>query len=240
MHRIIDPAVLLAIAVIAAVALAACAPAPAEPSRVPGSPSPTMSPTPTAAAIPTPAPTGTPIATPTAAPTVAPTRSPAPTAQGLTTDEQYLVDGIRRGAKDCEPVRDHLPDGALAGIECDSDDPAVARVGFYRFPTEEVALEAYLARMRAERVPLDGVACVEGEGEGSYFPYEDGVSPMRNGCFINDQGYANFRATLGGGMYVGILGRTDDMVALADFAWRFNQDTPGLPTLWSDPDSPTH
>ena len=217
-------------ALVAAFALAACAAGPGEPSETPNDPAPTASPTP--------APTGTPIATPTAVPSEAPTPSPTPAAEGFTAEERILVDGIRRGARDCEPVRTDLPDGAIAGIECTSDDPAVARVGFYRFPTEAAALTAYLARMEAEGVPLDGVACVEGEGEGSYVPYEDGISPMRNGCFVNEQGYANFRATLGGGMYVGVLGTSDDMVALVDFAWQGNQDTPGMPTLWSEPDAP--
>ncbi|HEX6868081.1 MAG TPA: hypothetical protein VF119_04705 [Candidatus Limnocylindrales bacterium] len=226
--------ILPAVVVLAAFALAACAAGQAAPSGLPASPTPTL------AASPTPAPTGTPIATPSAAPSEDPTTSPAPTAEGFTPDEQILLDGIRRGARDCEPVRDGLPDGATAGIECGSDDPAVARVGFYRFPTEAAALEAYLARMRAEGVPLETVACIEGEGEGSYVPYEDGVSPMRNGCFVNDEGFANFRATLGGGMYVGVLGTSDDMVALVDYAWKGNQDTPGMPTLWSEPDAPSH
>jgi hypothetical protein len=36
-------------------------------------------------------------------------------------------------------------------------------------------------------------------------------------------------------VYIGVLGRTADMRALVDFAWRGNQDTPGGPTLWSEP-----
>jgi hypothetical protein len=36
-------------------------------------------------------------------------------------------------------------------------------------------------------------------------------------------------------MYVGVLGRTNDMAALRDFAWRGNEDVPGIPTLWHEP-----
>ncbi len=69
-----------------------------------------------------------------------------------------------------------------------------------------------------------------------YTPGE-GVVPARDGCFINDQGYANYRATLPWSLvYIGILGTSDDMAALSDFAWLGNQDTPGSPTLWSELD----
>ena len=45
---------------------------------------------------------------------------------------------------------------------------------------------------------------------------------------MNDDGYANYRATLPGShVYIGILGRGDDMVALEDFAWLGSQDAPG-------------
>ena len=36
-------------------------------------------------------------------------------------------------------------------------------------------------------------------------------------------------------MYIGILGRSGDTRALDAFAWRFNQDVPGSPTLWGEP-----
>ena len=55
---------------------------------------------------------------------------------------------------------------------------------------------------------------------------------MRAGCFINDQGYANYRVTTGNGVYIGILGRTDDMGALEDFTFLGSQDVPAFPTLW--------
>ena len=72
-----------------------------------------------------------------APPSVAPTRAlrppdatpkppPAQVPPDFTAAERYLLDGVRRGATDCEPAggSDDLPRDAIAGIECDSDDPA--------------------------------------------------------------------------------------------------------------------
>src|SRR4029453_19392488 len=80
--------------------------------------------------------------------------TPRPTAQAFTDAEQDLLDGVQRGTKDCEPVRGRgrLPKSARAGIECDSPDPAVARVGFYVFANGEAMINAYLSRMEAEGV----------------------------------------------------------------------------------------
>ena len=217
----------LAIAVSAiAIVLAACAPA---------TPAPTPEPTPAAV---TPSPS-TAVASPTAAPTPAATPVPEPTptstAVAITADERYLMDGVRRGAIDCHPVRDEVPPKAVAGIDCRADDPAVARIGFYLFDNDEAMLDAYFARMDAEGVERDHGGCIDGEGEGSYIPYE-GPSPDRDGCFVNAEGYANYRATISGNaVYIGILGRSDDMRALDDFAWLGSQGTPGSPTLWTDP-----
>jgi hypothetical protein len=59
--------------------------------------------------------------------------------------------------------------------------------------------------------------------------------PNRAGCFVNDAGFANYRATLPARVYIGILGRSADMAALEDWAWIGSQDTPGSPTLWIEP-----
>ena len=56
----------------------------------------------------------------------------------------------------------------------------------------------------------------------------------RQACFVNDEGYANFRLTLSGGPYVGLLGRSANMVALEDFVWRGSVDVPGYSTIWSE------
>jgi hypothetical protein len=154
----------------------------------------------------------------------------------VTAGERYLLDGIRRGAADCTPaIVDALPPKAIAGVECGSDDPAVARLGFYLFENDADMLEAYTRRLAAEGVVLDAGPCENGEGEGAYTPGE-GLVPSRNGCFINDAGIANYRATMPGShVYIGILGRSGDVRALESFAWVGNQDTPGSPTLWAAP-----
>ena len=208
--------------------LAACSPT-AQPSPAPASPSvpPIASPQPTPGPIESPLPTPEPVATP------RPTASPVPVK--LTVEEQYLLDGIRRGAIDCLPVRDELPTGAVGGIECGSDDPAVAKVGFYLFDGDADMLDAYFARMQAEGVETESGGCDDREGEAAYIP-DEGLAPDRNGCFVNAEGYANYRATMSGNhVYIGVLGRTSDMRVLADFAWRGNQDVPGMPTLWGEP-----
>ncbi len=51
-------------------------------------------------------------------------------------------------------------------------------------------------------------------------------SVFRYGCFVNEQGVANFRATCGEGAYVGVLGRTSRLDELSSWALR-----------WPDPDN---
>jgi hypothetical protein len=226
MHRIVLTASLLVVVLVAACGGAGTPTpsSPLEPSPSPSAPVPTD-------------PSSEPTVAPSDAPSAPATPTPTPPAPAEpTAEEQYLIDGVRRGGQDCRPVRADLPSGAVAGIECTADDPAVARLGFYLFPDETSMLDAYFERMASEGITEESGGCIDGEGEGSYVPYE-GVSPYRDGCFINAEGYANYRATLpGANVYVGILGRTDDMAALAAFAWVGNQDTPGNPTLWAEPD----
>ena len=229
----------LTVMVVAVIALAACAaptrPAPspsgdasipsAAPS-IPSNPSPTIAPEPS-----------TPVATPAPPePVATPTPKPRPTERPISQKERYLLSGVLRGAVDCHPVRSDLPPKSSAGIECASDDPAVARVGFYYFERDEDLLAAYAARMIREGVALDsGPACYEGESEGPFVPWEGPeMAPYRYGCFINSEGYANLRMAIGSPVYIGILGRTDDMEALATFAFRGSVDVPGFPTLWDE------
>jgi hypothetical protein len=160
--------------------------------------------------------------------------TPRPTAPDFSPVEQYLLDGVQRGTTNCQPVggSDDLPVAAVGGIECDSKDPAVARVGFYLFLDDEAMLDAYLFRMDAEGVELDSGTCFDGEAEHAYTPGEGDILE-RAGCFVNGDGIANYRYTLPGWhVYVGILGNSADMLALESFAWKGNQDVPGMPTLW--------
>jgi hypothetical protein len=196
-------------------------------SEAPGSPAPT--PAPTVA----PEPSDEAVATP--EPTPRPTKKPTPEPVTLKVEEEWLIAGVRDDLFDCVPLRDNLPAETTGAIECRSDDPDVARVGFYLFDGSGPAVDAYLTRMGDEGVPMDTVACTDVEGEAPYIPGDD-ENDSRHGCFINAAGYANYRATMPGYlMYVGVLGRTDDMAALRDFAWRGNEDVPGIPTLWHEP-----
>jgi hypothetical protein len=164
-----------------------------------------------------------------------PPATPRPTAPDFTAAEQNLLDGVQRGTKNCQPAggSDELPRDALAGIECDSTDPAVARVGFYQFANDDDMLNAYLFRMNAEGVVLESGTCNDGEAEHAYIP-DEGFALDRAGCFLNDEGFANYQFTMTGKhVYIGILGQSADMAALETFAWKdANQDTPGIPTLW--------
>jgi len=121
---------------------------------------------------------------------------------------------------------------AIAGIECNSNDLDVARVGFYLFENDTDMLQAYRFQMEAEGVALDSGSCRDGEHEGAYTP-GDGFLPNRQGCFLNDEDRASYRATLPTyHVSIAILGARDDMGYLEEFAWLGNQDTPGNPTLW--------
>jgi hypothetical protein len=225
--------------VVVAIVLAACA-APKGPTPSPSGDASIPSAAPSAPVTPSPIVTpepSTPVTTPQPSEPVAtpaPTSKPRPTERPLSEGERYLFAGVLRGAVDCHTVRSDLPPKSSAGIECASDDPGVARVGFYLFDRDEDLLAAYAARMIREGVALDsGPACSEGESEGPYVPWDGpDMAPFRYGCFINGEGYANLRITTGSAVYIGILGRNDDMESLYEFAFRGSADTPGFPTLW--------
>lgn len=234
MSKLVFTAPLLAVLV-----LAACSPAAAAPSVVPSiSPSPSAPPslepppsdaheTPVAAPTPTPTPPARPAPDPTDPP-----ETPDPAILEFTPEEAYLSDGIRRGAMDCEPVRNELPRTAVAGIECTGDEWFVARIGYYLFENDEEMFDHYVARMQAEGVELGVGTCFDGEGDQQYVP-GDTEFMARHGCFITAQGVANYRILLPGAhVYIGIVGHNIDPVELEAFAFRGSHDVPGFPTLW--------
>ena len=245
----------LAASLLAALVLVACGaptPPPSQPADVPPSALP-VPPVPVTPATPEPTDPWTdpspdpsaeppaPTPAPTVRPTTNPTPKPRPTAPTFTRAERYLIDGIMRGESDCAPVRSsRLPADAIAGIDCDVVGSPVARVGYYLFGTDADMLDAYLARIKAEGIQLEsGTACQDGdeESESAYIPWAgDDIAPYRHACFINGEGYGNYRVTVPGAhVYIGLLGRTDDMRSLEAWAFFGSVDTPGFPTLWSPP-----
>lgn len=242
------PKLVVATSLVAVLLLVACGGGPT-PSTAPGgstppSPSPAVSAPPSAdpSSVPSvppasPAPTATPASSKPPVATPDPTPKPSPIV--LKVEETYLLAGVRADLKDCVPVREGLPKETTGAIECVTNDPNVAKVGFYLFDGSAAALDAYYARFKAEGVPLNTGTCSEGtgEGEGAYIPGPDDTD-SRHGCFVNDQGVANYRATLPGLLlYMGVLGRNADTKALEQFAWRGNADVPGQPTLWVEPEN---
>jgi hypothetical protein len=220
------------VATLAACASTSTVPAtkPSQPAATPAAPASarpaSVSPSPASPSDAPPPATQTPVVTPAPTP---------PVAVKPTVEEEYLLAGVRSDLTNCIPFRDGLPPRTTGAIQCETSDPAAARVGFFLFDGTVDLLAAYRARMDAEGVKKDSVACTNTEGEAAYIP-GDGEIESRHGCFVNDEGYANYRATVPGYLlYIGVLGRSGDMRSLNDFAWRGNRDVPGMPTLWIEP-----
>jgi anti-sigma factor RsiW len=127
----------------------------------------------------------------------------------------------------CGPRTAGLPSGSIGGIECRLDTALVARVGAYRFGSAEEAATAYLERLSTSGVTLGSGDCAAGRiGDAAW---SDGTAvsvqfagsewpTSRVGCFLDQSGTANVRATCGT-TYIGILGRNEDLAALHEWAW---------------------
>ena len=233
------PKLALAASFVVILILVGCA-APTAPSPSPSTPAVVATPTPVGPTIaPSPSVTPQPTAAPTEAPIASPSAKPTPRPRpALNATEKYLKAGIVHSAVDCRPVRDALPSHSIGGIECASDNAGIARIGFYLFGNDQDMLEAYYARIDREGLKIgSGADCYGTGGESEYVPSgDDGPAPYRHACFINDQGFANYRLTLPDShVYVGMLGRSNDMRVLDDTAFRGSMDTPGFPTLWDQP-----
>ena len=166
----------------------------------------------------------------------------------MTPEEEALIAALRLDAAvNCEPRRADLPEGALYGIECRPDDPLVARVGIYWFPSPNEAAHGYMTRMAEYGVDVNAGDCGRdipgdapwrpGDGEGSIedpgvFNWENSVlSPDRSGCFVDENGVANVRATCGNA-YIGVLGTGTDLSELNDWAWTYPAGyEPGTPDM---------
>ncbi len=228
----------------------AVADVPATPSASPAvTPAPVSDPTPSA--DPEPEPTARPTAEPTKAPAKpAPTAAPAkpdPTdepAVTFTDAEQRLLDHLRvNAAVDCAPRRSNLPAGATAAIECHVGTNLVDRVGAYQFPNDDAALDVYVERLEENGVQIRTGGCLDGNpGDQAWTPGDDDGRPLvphRYGCFVDEDGLANERVICGEGRYIGIVGATRDIGALADWVSEpdenFAYDTPSAPAICYGP-----
>jgi hypothetical protein len=161
---------------------------------------------------------------------------PAAREATLSEVERSIVAQLRPdAAKACAPRTAGLPSGSVAGIECRPShdaadgglDALVERVGAYRFSSPQDATTAYLERLATSGVTLGSGDCAsgrsgdatwsEGKPESVQFAGEDWATD-RVGCFLDQYGTANVRATCGT-TYIGILGRDEDLAALHEWAW---------------------
>ena len=206
------------------------------PSQVPARPTPTpalsgVTPGELPAARPTRAPPAT--TNPTAT-TPGSGARPRPAAS-FSDEEAALSNTLRVDATvNCAPRRTDLPTGAFAGVECRPSAGPAERVGIYGLDDEREAALVYLERMTQAGVRLgDSNSCVDGgfdtlwvlgeddllvEESESAVEYQGALYDVhRWGCFINEDGVANIRVLCGGGLYVGVLGRSGDMDALLEW-----------------------
>ena len=161
-----------------------------------------------------------------------PTAPPAPV---LSADEAALRASLRPDAAvDCAPRRTRLPALAIAGIECRVDTALVSRIGAYLFRSPQDAAATYLERLAAYDIAPGTGDCGAGTSGDAAWKPGDGVigtdassimyggtgpwSVGRSGCFLDENGVANARATCGS-TYVGVLGRTEDLAAVHGWLW---------------------
>ena len=161
---------------------------------------------------------------------------PASTAapvSALNDEEAALIAGLRSDARvRCEPRRTALPVLAIAGVDCRIGSTLVERVGAYRFRDSRDAATTYLDRLATYKVAPATGNCPTGIAGDRPWTAGDltagaervsvaGTGPWvvgRSGCFLDEDGSANVRATCGA-IYVGILGRGTDLADLHRWVW---------------------
>jgi anti-sigma factor RsiW len=162
--------------------------------------------------------------------------SPTPS---MSTVESAIADKLRDDvAATCVPRREKLPAAsalikATAGVECKVATALVARVGAYSFPDAKSATATYLGRMDSYDVAKGSGDCTAGKAGDAPWRDPDGKVGGRTGCFLDENGTANVRVACGP-MYVGILGRGDDIAALYRWVWAFGGQ-PGDPDKGGPP-----
>ncbi|MFL5779177.1 MAG: hypothetical protein ACJ761_09565 [Chloroflexota bacterium] len=258
------PRIVASVTMLAALVLTACGSTPA-PSLVPAaSPLPLASPAPSLAVVDatlTPSPTSTSTPTPTPSPsqptasaaTAGPTDTPKPVA--LTTRQKALVRTIRFDARIACSPRTDLPARAIDGVECHPESDVVARIGVYLFRDDHAAATTYFERLAEQHVEPNSGQCQAGNvGDEAWAPGDGepggivigGVSyaVSRLGCFVNADGTANFRATCGGSIYIGVLGRAGrDVRDVSDWAMNYAEgasvEVPSPPGVCTPTPGPT-
>jgi hypothetical protein len=115
----------------------------------------------------------------------------------------------------------------------------VARVGVYAFPSNRSAALAYFDRLAGYGVrPMTGDCWIGRTSDGAWTPGDlepdiandpdygivyggKPYSVLRAGCYVDEGGHANMRTTCGDGIYIGVLGRTDDIAKLTRWTWEY-------------------
>ena len=226
----------IAAAIVAVVLATACSASPTvipNPSQLAPATMPSPDATPTTGASPVPG--GQTPAPVTPVPSKPATARPSPSLVARrSADEESLYLSLRPDARvRCEPRRSGLPARAIAGIECHVGSALVDRVGAYLLEDESAAALTYLERMDAAGALVDSGDCRAGTPhDGAYQGFDGDVDPdqaqvlyrnklysiARDGCFLNESGTANFRATCYDGLYIGVLGTTTALASLSAWA----------------------
>lgn len=160
------------------------------------------------------------------------TASPEPTQE-----EAFLLNGVRLDLQGhCSSVRTDLAERAIAEVECTPMSDVAREVRMFLFNSQADLLDTYQARLGANGVAMrtNAASCGPGQpSEGSYVPGDGaGFVPERGGCYVDDDGHANYAVTSPPYVLVEVDGSVGDGTAVQRFAWLGNQDVPGGPTIW--------
>jgi hypothetical protein len=164
--------------------------------------------------------------------------TPEPTEVTPTTAELTLLGGMRLDlAERCRPLREDLPEGAIAGLECAPADTAIGVAQVYLFNTVDEMLARYVALLAEAGVEPRTEGSGLAFGEAAYVPGDDPGGPLtetRHGHFVDPTGHGHYLATQPPFVLLAVTGTDANVDALYDWAWRGNQDVPGAPTLWRE------
>lgn len=152
--------------------------------------------------------------------------------------EATLLNGMRLDlAHACQPLRQDLPAGALAGLSCRSTDRLVAGLQVYLFDKQDDVLATYLAIVRGRGIALRTTLDSLSIAEGAYTPGDDPTAPMiaeRHAWWLEDDGSARYLAIEPPFVLVAVAGTNGDVNGLYRWAWRGVQDVPGAPNVWTE------